>query len=216
MGSKVYRLIYGGYGVEKSLPLKFSIPMIGLSVSAKQRLRWFDYYHTHDQNVALTCRYFGISRKTFYKWLKKYDRYNLYKLQDRSRRPKRVRSSKLFIKYREQVKNIRRQHPTWSKYKIGATLRQSNINISDSSAGYILKKLGMYDKKIAKKRRLAIRRGRHKIRVRDVEIKFRKPGDLVQMDTKEYVMSYGEKFYQFYPATWWYCFLISRQLFEIC
>jgi transposase InsO family protein len=197
MGKKVYRLIQGGYGVEKNLPLRFTIPIIGLSAPAKQRLRWFDHYYAHECRAALTCRYFGISRKTFYKWLKRYDRYNLYKLQDRSRRPKKARSSMLFIKYRERVKLIRRQHPTWSKYKIGATLRQNNMDISDSSAGYILKKLGMYDKKIARKRKQAIRRERYKIRIRDVDIKFRKPGDLVQMDTKEYVMCYGEKFYQY-------------------
>jgi hypothetical protein len=71
------------------------------------------------------------------------------------------------------------------------------MDISDSSAGYILKKPGMYDKKIVRRRKLAIRRKRHKIRIKDVDIKLRKPGDLVQMDTKEYVMCYGEKYYQY-------------------
>lgn len=48
-----------------------------LSKQAKQRLKWFDYYH-QCQNAALTCRHFAISRKTFYKWLKAYDPNNLY------------------------------------------------------------------------------------------------------------------------------------------
>jgi len=197
MGNKVYRLIYGGYGTARSLPLGFSVPAIGLSDPAKQRIKWFDYYYSHDQKVALTCRYFGISRKTFYKWLKRYNRHNLYKLQNRSRRPKRVRCSKLFISCREQVKAIRLKYPTWSKYKIGAVLREQGIDVSDSSVGYILKKLGIINKKIAKKRKLAIRQNQHKIRIKDVDVPFRKPGDLVQIDTKEYVMCYGEKFYQY-------------------
>jgi len=197
MRTKVYRLIYGGYGTAKSLPLGFSIPVIGLSDIAKQRIKWFDYYYSHDQNATLTCRYFGISRKTFYKWFKRYNRHNLYKLQNKSRRPKRVRCSRLFISYREQVKSIRLKYPTWSKYKIGAVLREQGVNISNSSVGYILKKLGMINKKIARKRRLAVRRNQHKIRIKDADIQFRKPGDLVQIDTKEYVMCYGEKFYQY-------------------
>ena len=82
MGDKVYRLMNSGYGVQKNLPLEFSIPAIGLSAAAKQRIKWFDYYYFHNQDATLTCRYFGISRKTFYKWLKRYDRYNLYKLQE--------------------------------------------------------------------------------------------------------------------------------------
>lgn len=197
MSKKEYRLIYGGYKTSKNLRLGFTVPAIGLTNSAKQRLKWMDYYYAHNQNAALTCRYFGISRKTFYKWLKRYDRNNLYKLQDKSKRPKKVRCSKLFIQYRKNVKEIRLKYPTWSKYKIGAILREQGIEISDSSVGYILKKLGMHNKKIAKKRKRAIRRNLHKIRIRDVDIRCKNPGDLVQIDTKEYVMSYGNKYFQY-------------------
>jgi len=38
-----------------------------LSREATVRLRWFEHYHK-TKNASLTCRYFGISRKTFYKW----------------------------------------------------------------------------------------------------------------------------------------------------
>jgi len=37
-----------------------------LSREATIRLRWFEHYHK-SKNASLTCRYFGISRKTFYK-----------------------------------------------------------------------------------------------------------------------------------------------------
>jgi len=39
---------------------------------AKQRLNWIKHYKKHD-NARLTCRYFGIAPKTFYKWS---DRFN--------------------------------------------------------------------------------------------------------------------------------------------
>ena len=39
-------------------------------------------------NVAQTCRDFGISRPTFYKWLHQYDEFGEERLRDRSSRPK--------------------------------------------------------------------------------------------------------------------------------
>src|SRR3990172_10823607 len=62
-----------------------------LSKGAKQRLKWFDYYQAHGQNAALTCRYFGISRQTFYRWQRRYDPQRLILLEDRKHRPRRVR-----------------------------------------------------------------------------------------------------------------------------
>jgi hypothetical protein len=41
---------------------------VKLSKEAKQRLKWIDYYHTHDNNVRLTCRHFGIAHRTFYRY----------------------------------------------------------------------------------------------------------------------------------------------------
>ncbi|MEX1093905.1 MAG: leucine zipper domain-containing protein, partial [Acidimicrobiia bacterium] len=38
-------------------------------------------------NVAQTCRYYGISRPTFYKWLRRYEEQGLEGLRDRSSRP---------------------------------------------------------------------------------------------------------------------------------
>jgi len=38
-------------------------------------------------NVAQTCRYYGITRQTFYRWLRRYEEKGLEGLRDRSRRP---------------------------------------------------------------------------------------------------------------------------------
>ncbi|MCJ7755896.1 MAG: leucine zipper domain-containing protein [Thermoanaerobaculales bacterium] len=38
-------------------------------------------------NVARTCRYYGISRQAFYKWLRRYEEQGLEGLRDRSSRP---------------------------------------------------------------------------------------------------------------------------------
>jgi hypothetical protein len=46
---------------------------IEISEKARPRRRWFDYYRAHGYQAALTCRYFGISRQTFYGWKQQLD-----------------------------------------------------------------------------------------------------------------------------------------------
>jgi transposase len=60
----------------------------GLGGSLHPRLAWMMCYK-ETQNVQAVCRKFGISRKTFYKWLKRYQSENgaSQALTDRSRRP---------------------------------------------------------------------------------------------------------------------------------
>ncbi|MGB6873872.1 MAG: helix-turn-helix domain-containing protein, partial [Dehalococcoidia bacterium] len=62
-----------------------SIPV--LLKKARQRLKWFDYYGSHNQNARLTCRYFGISAQTFYRWKRRYDPRHVESLEDHSHRP---------------------------------------------------------------------------------------------------------------------------------
>ncbi len=71
---------------------------------ATVRLRWFEHYHK-SKNASLTCRYFGISRKTFYKWKKRYDPWNLATLETRSRASKRRRKLSQKKKRISELKN---------------------------------------------------------------------------------------------------------------
>src|ERR1039458_925044 len=61
-----------------------------LSPDAKKRLAWFDH-HRRSKNVALTCRHFGISRKTFYYWQKRYAPHRLSSLEAKPSIPHRRR-----------------------------------------------------------------------------------------------------------------------------
>jgi transposase len=58
----------------------------------KQRLQWMKEYDRTD-NANTVCRTFGISRKTFYKWLNRYEQSNgdTTSLLDRSRTPHTIR-----------------------------------------------------------------------------------------------------------------------------
>ena len=54
---------------------------------AKRRLAILRHAEEITGNVALTCRYYGISRQVFYKWRRRYDADGLDGLRDRSHRP---------------------------------------------------------------------------------------------------------------------------------
>jgi transposase InsO family protein len=89
-----------------------------LSKSAKQRLKWMDYHQTH--TVAQTCRYFGISPKTFHKWRKRYDPHNLTSLEDLSKRPKQIRRWEVTREEERRVFILRTQHIRYGKMKLQA------------------------------------------------------------------------------------------------
>jgi transposase len=55
---------------------------------AKRRLAILRHAEEITGNVALTCRYYGISRQCFYKWRQRYDQHGLDGLRDRSRGPR--------------------------------------------------------------------------------------------------------------------------------
>lgn len=54
---------------------------------AEHRLAVLQHAEEVTHNVALTCRYYGISRHTFYNWRRRYEELGLAGLSDRSRRP---------------------------------------------------------------------------------------------------------------------------------
>src|SRR6202163_4614922 len=62
---------------------------VELGRAARVRLTWMDHYRTTEK-VALTCRHFGISRQTFYRWQRRYNPLDLTTLEDHSHRPRRI------------------------------------------------------------------------------------------------------------------------------
>ena len=64
---------------------------VELSKKARQRLKWFDYYHARGSNGRLTSRHFDISPQTFYRWKRRYNPKYLASLEGRSHRSRRLR-----------------------------------------------------------------------------------------------------------------------------
>ncbi len=86
-----------------------------LSREARQRLRWIDFYAQHGRNARLTCRHFGISSATFYRWWHRYDPRRLQSLEDnrKTRRPWRVRQPQTPRELVARIRAPREQYPRW-------------------------------------------------------------------------------------------------------
>jgi len=160
---------------------------VELSKRARQRLKWFDYYNSHGHNARLTCRYFGISPQTFYRWKRRYNPKHLESLEDRSHHPKHLRQPTYSVELVEAVLKLREEYPRWGKDKLVVLLREKGVSCSASTVGRIihrLKERGVLKEPVPN--HISARK-----RQRQRPYAIRKPkdygislvGDLVQLDT---------------------------------
>lgn len=75
------------------------------------------------ESIAALSRRWRVSRKTAYKWLKRYRQRGLRGLLDESRRPERM-STRTTRGWLERLRRLRRKHPTWGARKLHHRLRQ--------------------------------------------------------------------------------------------
>src|SRR3989339_532176 len=86
--------------------------ILKISRTARLRLDWIIYYY-EGFNATQTARHYGISRKTFYKWLREFNQdnlYSLYKLEDKSKAPKRVRQREITSVQEQRIIQLRKEH----------------------------------------------------------------------------------------------------------
>src|SRR5208283_2170790 len=103
-----------------------------LSRAAQTRLQWMLFYYFNGRNASRTCRRFGISRQTFYRWKRRFDRHDLSSLQERSHRPHQVRLPTWTSELEGRVLALRQQYPRWGKDKLAVLLRREQHTISTS------------------------------------------------------------------------------------
>jgi len=115
-------------------------------------------------------------------------------LNDKSHRPKNFRKPTTSWEIISEIVKLRKQYPAWSKYKIKSLLDRKEIKISVSTVGRILKRRGLIDKKISRKKSLSARSPKARF---PRGMKISEAGDMVQMDTKYIMLIGGRKYYQF-------------------
>jgi putative transposase len=166
----------------------------------KQRLRWFDHFARHG-NVSLTCRYFGISRETFYRWRRRFNPRDLHSLEERSSRPHRVRRPTWSAEQVQAVAAIRSEFPRWGKMKLQRLLQDHRgLDMSASRIGRILsylKRTGQLVEGLGPVKTRRARRVRPHATRKPRSYEVRAPGDIVQIDTLEIRPVPGRRWFQF-------------------
>jgi putative transposase len=168
-----------------------------VSKAAQQRLQWMLFYFFDGRDVARTCRHFAISRQTFYRWKRRFDRHDLSTLEGRSHRPKKVRQPTWTPELAERVLTLRKEYPCWGKDKLVILLRRERRCVSTSMVGRILADLKRRGVLHEAPKPAVLRQARRKLRNRPWAIRkpkhwrIEQPGDLVEIDTKDIAMRRG-------------------------
>lgn len=178
-----------------------------LSRAAHLRLEWIIYRH-QGHSVALTCRHFGIARKTYYKWACAFDPDNiqtLHLLEDRSRRPKKTRIPIITSVQEMRIVSLRKEYMQYGKMKLAKLyFFRYGEYISTNHIQKTIQKYKLYPKpkkkesvQTKRKRSLAIR----KKRVTELKLVSKKwfegeVGSLLCLDTIE-IRHLGKKRYIF-------------------
>ena len=160
-----------------------------LSKAARERLKRIHWYEEHGRCVRLTCRHWGISSSTFYMWLRRYQRLGRAGLEERSRRPRRVRQPTWGHELVRAVRVLRERHPRWGKDKLAPMLQAAGWECSTSKVGRIiaaLKKQGaLVEAPLKDPWRVSRPQKRPHATRKPKDYVPRGPGDLVQVDTAD-------------------------------
>ena len=156
---------------------------------ANKRLKWFDYYESHAKNARETCRHFGISPDTFYRWKKKYRPGDLRTLEEQSHRPNRLRQPTWTIETVKAVQQLREQYPCWGKAKLVHLLAAQGVEISESMVGRIIRYLkdrGVLRESVRNyiSAKIKFRKRPYAIR-KPKDYTAKEPGDIIQVDTMD-------------------------------
>jgi transposase len=161
-----------------------------LTRSAARRLAILRHAQEVTGNVAQTCRYYGITRQTYYIWLRRYQELGPDGLRERSRRPL-VSPNATKAGVIDRIIYLR-QNYHFGPYKISMYLKRYHaITVSQSGVWRILRRLDL--SRLPSSQRYK----RHKERWKRYEKQL--PGHSVQVDVKfiEPIQGVRRKHYQF-------------------
>lgn len=109
-----------------------------------ERVRFIAEVHESEETFMALCRRFGISRKTGYKWVERYEQFGPVGLQERSpvahHFPHRTDAAIVTT-----LLELRKEHPTWGPKKLKARLEALGTEgvPAASTVGDLLKKHGL-------------------------------------------------------------------------
>src|SRR3990167_6047177 len=87
--------------------------LVDASPKARQRLKILDWHQKQGQNLSLTARRFGIQRLTLRRWIKRAKIAGVAGLNDRSHRPRHLRTMVTPWKTIMAIVALRKQYTAW-------------------------------------------------------------------------------------------------------
>jgi len=137
-----------------------------ISKDAQLKLEWMIFYHTvGEKNAKSTAKHFGISRKTFHKWLGRFDEKNLRTLEEQSRRPNKVRSWMVTQEEERRIIQLRKKNMEFGKKKLQVLYqREYQEHISTWKIERVIRSRKLYPDPV--KRIHSIRRKQRKPKLR--------------------------------------------------
>jgi len=164
-----------------------------LSFEAQLKLEWIIFYYTQTkQNSSKTACHFGISRKTFHKWLSRFKEIDLTTLEERSRRPKKVRSWMVAKTEEIRVVALRKKYLKYGKKKLKVLYEQEHYEtISTWKIERVIRKYQLYPN-------LA----EYQKRVRRIKKESRKP--IIRITQVAKATTFGHIWHVDAIILWWY------------
>ena len=110
-----------------------------------ERVKFIAAYLEHESPFSDLCLDFGISRKTGYKWVRRYQAEGADALAERSRAP-HTHPNAVSSDLVEAILAIRRRHPRWGPRKVRVVLKRQRprtVLPAASTIGDILKRSGL-------------------------------------------------------------------------
>lgn len=110
-----------------------------------ERVKFIASYLKHEEYVSALCERFGISRKTGYKWVERYQTGGVTALVDHSRAP-HAHPHAVPAEVVGAIVAVRRRHPRWGPRKLLVVLRREQPRRAwpvASTVGAILRKHGL-------------------------------------------------------------------------
>ena len=162
---------------------------LGFATQERLRVEWMVFYYTAGkENASLTAQHFGISRKTFYKWFKRFrdSKYDVHSLADKSKAPHRKKHWEVTLIEEERIRRLRKKYLYYGKKKLKVIYeREYSEEISTWKIERVIRRYKLYpDQKKVEKTARKRSRARQKAKKRITElVKERKPCFLFQLDT---------------------------------
>lgn len=167
-----------------------------ISGKAKERLEWIIFYHTVGKyNSKFTSKYFSISRKTFWKWKKRFNPELIQSLEEKSKAPKAKRAWQVTSLEERRVIDLRKLHIKYGKRKLKVLYQDLyKQNISTWKIERVIRKHSLYPDITEHKRKVKnLKRKGLKPKIRINQFKNVYPTTTIWHTDTVIVWWYGEK-----------------------